>query len=219
MMIEEVQGKSFKATQSANPSTPDDAFKLLDRILVVIPPPPDWLLQKIKLPNTKVIAFGGDTCVFRLCALYFAGKRREEKEKMKKEKKESEDKEKKKKKEEEEEEEEKNEEEEKEKEEELLTFTPEMVREVLMAFTEKTDQQLAYLPQVSIGLLFFLLCCTLSSSYLLSSLLSQPEMAVPKLALVLGVMKRLGIREFHYCYANGCTAGVLVSVDLVESLV
>ncbi len=43
-------------------------------------------------------------------------------------------------------------------------------------------------------------------------------MAVPKLCLVLGAMRRLQLKEFHYCFANGNTSGLLVSSDILEEL-
>lgn len=75
-MIEEVQGRSFKATQSANPATKAEADKLIQLIKQNIPRVPSWLKQKIA-DKATLVAIGGDTCVFRLVQLSLGGNQHE----------------------------------------------------------------------------------------------------------------------------------------------
>lgn len=46
---------------AANPVSPAEAARLVDRIKASLPPPPPWLA------DAPVVAIGGDTCIFRLC--------------------------------------------------------------------------------------------------------------------------------------------------------
>mmetsp|Transcript_14708 Transcript_14708/g.34918 ORF Transcript_14708/g.34918 Transcript_14708/m.34918 type:complete len:412 (+) Transcript_14708:185-1420(+) len=68
VLIEQVQGKSFKTTASPNPVSIPHAQALVRELRKAIGEPPAWLSVKAQVPGVSVVGIGGDTSIFCLAS-------------------------------------------------------------------------------------------------------------------------------------------------------